>query len=434
MAQDVYEPSLDRDPVRSHLVSLNPIHPENASDAWETQGLRAFEHGVREVWRLEGAGRHARFRLMRPFRMEKSCLGCHQVQGYKDGSIRGGISVSAPVAPFWDISGSRQVKIALTLSLLWIIGLAGIGLGVTNLRKQDSWRRRAEEALRNSEARLHTLVQTIPDLIWLKDKDGVYLSCNPMFERFFGAREADIVGKTDYDFVDRELADSFREHDRKAMAAGKPTSNEEWITFADDGHRAFLDTIKTPMVDGRGKLIGVLGIGRDITDRRQAEEALRQSEQRYRSILENMEEGYYEGGPGGNLTFANDAFYRILGRSEEELLGTNYRHQMRPEKADETFRVFNEVFRTGAPASARDWEMIHKDGSLRAIEASVSPIRVSESRCSGFRGVIRDVTERKQMEEALRESEKVSDGGGLHLQLGSLARARWHVPVRVPVL
>ena len=71
-------------------------------------------------------------------------------------------------------------------------------------------RKRAEEELRNSEGHLRTLVQTLPDLVWLKDKNGVYLSCNQRFERFFGAREADIIGKTDYDFVDRELADFFR--------------------------------------------------------------------------------------------------------------------------------------------------------------------------------------------------------------------------------
>ncbi|MGA3085475.1 MAG: PAS domain S-box protein [Thermodesulfobacteriota bacterium] len=143
-------------------------------------------------------------------------------------------------------------------------GLIGGILDITDSK-------RAQEALRDSEGRLRILVQTIPDLIWLKDKDGVYLSCNTMFERFFGAREADIVGKTDYDFVDRELADSFREHDKKAMAAGKTTSNEEWITFADGGHRVFLDTIKTPMYDSQGMLIGMLGIGRDITDRRAVE-------------------------------------------------------------------------------------------------------------------------------------------------------------------
>jgi len=131
--------------------------------------------------------------------------------------------------------------------------------------------RRVEQALRNSEAHLRTLVQTIPDLIWLKNKDGIYLSCNVMFERFFGARGVDIIGKTDYDFVDRELADFFRMNDRNAMESGKPTSNEEWITFADNGQRVLLETIKTPMYDLNGDLIGILGIGRDITERKLAE-------------------------------------------------------------------------------------------------------------------------------------------------------------------
>jgi PAS domain S-box-containing protein len=96
-----------------------------------------------------------------------------------------------------------------------------------------------------------------------------------MFERFFGAGESEIKGKTDYDFMDSGLADFFRGHDRKAVEAGKPTSNEEWITFADDGHSALLETIKTPMFDERGELIGVLGIGRDITERRGAEERVK---------------------------------------------------------------------------------------------------------------------------------------------------------------
>ncbi|HET6462074.1 MAG TPA: PAS domain S-box protein, partial [Syntrophales bacterium] len=87
-------------------------------------------------------------------------------------------------------------------------------IGIISAARDITDRKQVEEAQRNSEGRLRTLVKTIPDLIWLKDKGGVYLTCNTMFERFFGAREADIVGKTDYDFVDRELADFFREYDR----------------------------------------------------------------------------------------------------------------------------------------------------------------------------------------------------------------------------
>ena len=139
---------------------------------------------------------------------------------------------------------------------------------------------RDEVALLRSEQRFRTLLDRIPDLIWLKDTDGVYLSCNATFERFFGAKESEIIGKTDYDFVDKKLADFFRENDRRAMAAGHPSSNEEWITFSDTGERVLLLTTKTITFDTDGTVIGVLGIGRDITDIR--------SEQKERIRLEKQ--------------------------------------------------------------------------------------------------------------------------------------------------
>ena len=150
---------------------------------------------------------------------------------------------------------------------------------------------KAEELLRNTKIRLHTLLQSIPDLIWVKDAKGVYLSCNTMFERFFGAKEADIIGKTDYDFVSCEVADLFRENDFKAMRARKPSTNEEWVTFSDDGHKAFFETIKAPMYDSIGILVGVLGIGRDITERNTAELALMESEEKFKLIFEGSNDG-----------------------------------------------------------------------------------------------------------------------------------------------
>ena len=133
-------------------------------------------------------------------------------------------------------------------------------------------RKQAEEDKQTREAQLRVLVDTLPDLVWLKNREGLYLMCNQRFEHFFGARESEIVGKTDYDFVPKELADFFRAKDTAAMHAGKPKVNEEEITFAQDGHREILETIKTPMFDFDGRLIGVLGIGRDITHLKKTEQ------------------------------------------------------------------------------------------------------------------------------------------------------------------
>lgn len=133
-------------------------------------------------------------------------------------------------------------------------------------------RKQTEKTLRESQVLLRTLIDTLPDLVWLKDPEGIYLACNKRFERFFGAKEAEIIGKTDYDFVEKELADFFREKDKAAMEAGKPSLNEEEITYADDGTKALLETIKTPMFDSSDRIIGVLGIARDITERKRAEE------------------------------------------------------------------------------------------------------------------------------------------------------------------
>ena len=120
-----------------------------------------------------------------------------------------------------------------------------------------------------------SLIDAIPDLVWIKDPQGVYLACNEAFELFFGADESEIIGKTDYDFVDRELGDFFRLHDKMAMEADGPSINEEWLTIAATGKRQLVETIKTPVRNEDGALIGILGIARNITDRKLAEDELK---------------------------------------------------------------------------------------------------------------------------------------------------------------
>ena len=264
-------------------------------------------------------------------------------------------------------------------------------------------RKQAEEALRIRETHLRTLVQTIPDLIWLKDADGVYISCNAMFERFFGASEADIIGKTDYDFVDRELADFFRANDRKAMEAGKPTSNEERVTFADDGHRAYLDTIKTPMYDSDGSLIGVLGIGRDLTERKRAEEILRLSEERYRFSLEITGQIGWSTPPDG-LVEDMPLWRQYTGQSIEEVKGWKWLDSVHPDDREHTKKIW--VNATDQKSKYEtEYRIRRADGVYRYFMVRGIPLFNTDGTIKEWTGTCFDITERKHIEEVLRQSE-----------------------------
>ena len=144
----------------------------------------------------------------------------------------------------------------------------------------------------------------------------------------------------------------------------------------------------------------------DITERKRAEEALRKSEEKYRTILETIEEGYFEVDIAGNFTFFNDSLSRLLGYSRDEMMGMNNRQYTDKENAQKLYQAFNKVYRTGEPTKGFDWEIIRKDGTKRYIETSVSLIKNSSGQPIGFRGVVRDITERKRTEEALKESEE----------------------------
>lgn len=181
------------------------------------------------------------------------------------------------------------------------------------LQSEISERQQAEKLLRESESRLRTLINTVSELVWLKDSQGIYLLCNARFERLYGAKEKDIIGKTDYDFVDKELADLFRQNDQLAMAAGKPSTNEEELVFADDGHKEILETIKTPMRGSDGTIIGVLGIARDITERKHSEEEKEKLERRLQQAQKMEAIGTLAGGIAHDF---NNILAIILGYTE----------------------------------------------------------------------------------------------------------------------
>jgi PAS domain S-box-containing protein len=136
-----------------------------------------------------------------------------------------------------------------------------------------SERKKTEKILAQRTALLVNLLDSIPDIVFFKDIAGSYLGCNPNFAEFVGKPRGEIIGRTDYDLFSREVADLFRINDAIMMREGIPRHNEEWITYP-DGHRLLIDTLKAPLITVEGKVIGILGISRDITERKRNEQAI----------------------------------------------------------------------------------------------------------------------------------------------------------------
>ena len=282
-------------------------------------------------------------------------------------------------------------------------------------------------------ARLKALVTTIPDLVWLKDVNGVYLSCNPEFERFFGAKEEEIVGKTDYDFVDRELADFFRGHDRAAMAADRPLRNEEWLNFAVGGHRGLFETTKSPMHDGDGAIIGVLGVSRDISERKRIESELAQSRQQLEAqVAERTAELQHKSlhlaetqfamdragigihwidADSGRFLYANEYAARLIGYRPDELTELGVA-DIDPNFAGGDFRQRTRALREQGSATLETSER-HRDGRLIPLEVTYYYQPASGELPNRFISFVTDLSLRRQTERMLRQAKDDAEAANL---------------------
>ncbi len=272
-------------------------------------------------------------------------------------------------------------------------------------------RKQAEEALTNSEAQLRKeqkfsqlLLDTSPALIVAIGFDGKTLMMNKALLDILEYTEEEIKG-SDYltTFVPKEDQGMLSDIFRKIIQDGIATVNENRIiskcggTYLIEWHgRTVSDE-----VEGFGFFVGV---GIDITARKKMEETLRQSEERYRTILEDIEEGYFEIDLAGNATYFNDSICRIFGYPREELLHMNYKQYTDKENGEKCFQIYNKVYKTGKSDKVYDYEIIRKDGTARYMETLLSLQKDSSDNPVGFRGISRDITERKRADDALKRN------------------------------
>jgi len=280
-----------------------------------------------------------------------------------------------------------------------IIGFRGVGRDITE-------RKQMEEALRQSEERYRTILEETGDGYFETDLAGNFIFVNDAQTRLLGYSRGEMVGMNFRAFTPEEKVKVVFEAYKRMYKTGEPLRTFVDEIIRKDGSHGFAETSAFPIRNDKGEIIGFRGVRHNITERKKMEEALRQSEERYRTILEEMEDSYFEVDLGGHLIFANSSTCRNLGYSREELIGMSYKGFTAEEDIESVFRIFNEVYRTGVPNKGFPWKTIRKDGIQGFAETSVSPLRNDKGEIIGFRGIGRDITEHKQAEEAQQQSEE----------------------------
>jgi len=267
---------------------------------------------------------------------------------------------------------------------------------------------KSQAALRDSEERFRVAAESTSDLIWewnvkggtvlwFGDIDGILGYQPGEFPRTLEAWEK-AIHPDDHDWVMEALqrgADGIAPYDVKYRVLRKDGSIHYWT---DRGTATITDE------DGHAQVM--VGACSDVTARELAVDALQRSEERYRTVLDEMEDNYFEVDLAGNMTFANDATCRTLGYTHEELMEMNYRVFIAEEHRETLYHSFNTVYQTGKMLKGVSYDIVRKNGSRGTGEFAISLRRNERGETIGFRGIGRDITERKKAEEALRRSEQ----------------------------
>lgn len=267
-------------------------------------------------------------------------------------------------------------------------------------------RRKAEEKLRASEEKYRTIIQSMVDAYFESDLNGRFTFANDVTCATLGYPLEELLQYNYQKFTTPETGTKVREVYLQTFQTGIPTTLVDYEIIRPDGTVLTHQLNVALMRDAEGKPVGFRSVSRDITLRKKAEEELRASEEKYRSILENMTDGYFESDRKGYMTFVNDAGCTMMGYPREDLCRMHYSQFTTPKAKGKLTDAYARVFQTGVPIKLGDYEIIRSDGSIRIHQLSIGLLRDAAGEKIGFRAVARDVTEQKQAQEALRLSEE----------------------------
>ncbi len=280
-----------------------------------------------------------------------------------------------------------------------ITGVSCVSVDITGLK-------RAEGALRASEDKYRSIVETSREWIWSVDLDGYFTYCNEAVRAILGYEPEELIGV--------DSAGLLHPDDRvriEAMMTRWIGAKEGWTgivarTRCKDGTYRHLESNGTPVLDGAGDVIGYRGADRDVTARIIAEEALRESEERHRELVENINDIIFALDASGAVTYISPVVEQLGGYAPAEIIGRPFTHFIHPDDVPDLAQSFQRVV-SGNPEPS-EYRMLSRSGEVRWVRSSSRPI-IQDGRVAGLRGVLNDITERKLVEEALNKETEFTD-------------------------
>jgi PAS domain S-box-containing protein len=264
--------------------------------------------------------------------------------------------------------------------------------------------KRAELAVREGQQRFVRFMQHLPGLAWIKDADGRYVFANDAAQRAFQKTASQLYGKDDFEIFRQETARQFRDNDRRAAASEFGLQTIETLPHPDGTvHHSLVSKFPIPAADGSARMIG--GMAVDITERREIEESLRASEERFRALAAHAPVGIFQSGPGGETIFVNESWRAMTGLSETDAQGDGWIRAIHPDDRERVVEGWRSAVAGGA-ASEAEFRFLREDGAVTWLQGKAVPLQGDSGELLGYIGTVVDITQHKTAEIALRESEK----------------------------
>ena len=399
MTRQVYALAQEGDQVQGHLTSLNPIRPANAPDPWEEKALKAFEGKSGEVSAIVEIAGKLYMRLMRPFVTEQNCLGCHARQGYKLGDIRGGISVTVPMAPIL----AEQSKSPLVFGhlFLWFLGIAGIVLGTRQLDRSTADKIKAQEAAAAATMAVQTM-EGMMDSVVLTDLEGKIIHANRALKDTFGW-EDEVQGELIANLaVARDMPKILTDF-RESLVKGYKKDLESIFITKDQKEVPVLINLSV-LKDSQDTSTGAIAVIRDVSALRQAQEALTKHAALVHDLYNNAPCGYHSLDQAGTFVQINDTELTWLGYTRDEVVGRMKFSDILAPESLQTFQKSFPGFKERGWVRDLEVELVRKDGTILPVLLSATTIKDDAGHYLMSRSTVFDITERKQAEKSLQKS------------------------------